>query len=106
MIPALLALALATTASLSAADAKTNYEKNCAGCHGKTGKGDTKLGQKFEARDYTDPKVQASLKDDNMFKVIKEGLKRGEKVIMKPYSDKFTDEEIKELVKYMRDFKK
>lgn len=107
LIAVLLISALATSATVRAAeDAKTNYTKNCAGCHGKEGKGDTKLGQKFEAKDYSDPKVQAAVKDEAMFKAIKEGYKRGDKVIMKPYADKFTDQEIKELVKYMRDFKK
>lgn len=106
LIAVLLVSALATSATVRAADAKTNYTKNCAGCHGKEGKGDTKLGQKFEAKDYSTAKVQAAVTDEAMFKAIKEGYKRGDKVIMKPYADKFTDEEIKELVKYMRDFKK
>ena len=100
--------ALALTAGAAhAADAKTNWEtKGCAGCHGKDGKGDTKLGQKLECRDYTDAKVQASLKDEEMIKAIKEGVKKGEKTVMQPAKDKFTDEEIKALVAYIRAFKK
>lgn len=88
------------------AEAKANFEKFCAGCHGKEGKGDTKLGQKLEARDYTDAKVQSTLKEEEMFKAIKEGLKKGDKVLMKPYSDKFTDAQIKALVAYVKDFAK
>jgi len=87
-------------------DAKTNYTALCKGCHGETGKGDTKLGKILGARDYSDPKVQESVKDEQMFKSIKEGLKKGDKELMKPYADKLTDEEIKALIKYMRAFKK
>jgi cytochrome c553 len=104
---AIVVAALALVAnSAQAATAKENFDKNCAGCHGKDGKGDTKLGQKLEVRDYTDPKVQATLKDPEMTKAIKEGLKKGDKTLMKPYAEKLSDDEIKALVKYMRDFKK
>ena len=51
------------------------YEKQCAKCHGPDGKGDTKMGKKLSVRDYTDAKVQAELKDDEVARAIKEGLK-------------------------------
>jgi len=90
----------------SAADAKENYEKACAKCHGKEGKGDTKMGQKLGAKDYTDAKVQAAMKDAEAFKAIKEGLKDKEgKTLMKPFED-LSDADIKALVTYMRTFKK
>ena len=92
--------------TLRAADVKETFTKNCAGCHGKEGKGDTKLGQKLEVRDYSDPKVQAKLDDKEMFKAIKEGLKKGDKTLMKPYAEKLSDEEITALVKLFRSFKK
>jgi cytochrome c553 len=98
------ALALAATISVRA-DAKATYEEQCAKCHGTTGKGDTKMGQKAGAKDYTDAKVQAELKDEKAFKSIKEGMKEGDKVIMKPF-DKLSDADIKALVAYMRTFKK
>ena len=104
----LVMLAISATALLSAAagDAKETYEKACAKCHGKEGKGDTKMGQKSGCKDYSDPKVQAALKDDEAFKVIKEGLKDKEgKVLMKPAED-LSDADIKALVAYMRTFKK
>jgi cytochrome c553 len=92
--------------AVQAADAKANWEGKCAGCHGKTGKGDTKIGQKMGARDYSDPKIQASVKDEQIFKAIKEGLKKDGKEIMKPLADKLTDDEIKALVTYLRGLKK
>lgn len=104
----LLAIAMAVCAALSASagDAKALYEKGCAKCHGADGKGQTKMGQKSGAKDYTDPKVQAAMKDDEAFKSIKEGMKdKDGKVLMKPTED-LKDDEIKELIKYMRTFKK
>jgi cytochrome c553 len=92
--------------SASAADAKATYEKDCAKCHGADGKGDTKMGKKMGAKDYTDAKVQAELKDDAAFKAIKEGFKDKEgKVLMKP-AEGLSDEDIKGLVAHMRKFKK
>ena len=103
----LAALALiAPVVTGSAADAKDNYEKDCAKCHGSDGKGETKMGRKLGAKDYTDPKVQAALTDEAAFKATKEGLNDKEgKVLMKP-SEGLSDEDIKALVAYMRAFKK
>ena len=97
---------VAAALSAYAADAKANYEKDCAKCHGADGKGQTKMGQKLGAKDYTDAKVQAELKDDAAFKAIKEGFKdKDGKSLMKP-SEGLSDGDIKALVAYMRTFKK
>ena len=89
-----------------AADAATNYSKKCASCHGKDGSGNTKMGKKKGARDYRDPKVQASFSDAEGVKAIKEGVKKKGKEVMKPYADKFSAAEIDALMKYVRAFKK
>ena len=57
-------------------------------------------------KDYYDAKVQEGLKDEEMTKAIKDGVKEGEKVKMKAFGDALSDDEIKALVKYVRDFKK
>jgi cytochrome c553 len=89
-----------------AADAKALYDDQCAKCHGADGKGQTKMGQKLGAKDYTDAKVQAELKDDAAFKAIKEGLKdKDGKSLMKP-TEGVSDDDIKGLVAAMRAFKK
>ncbi len=89
-----------------AADAKENWEKSCAKCHGPDGKGQTKMGQKLGIKDYTDAKVQEALKDDAAVKAIKEGLKdKDGKVMMKP-TEGLSDDEVKALVKHLRSFKK
>jgi len=99
--------ALALSAwTVRAADTAALYEKHCIKCHGADGKGETKMGKKVGAKDLTDAKLQAELKDDAAFKAIKEGLKDKEgKVQMKPIEGA-TDEEIKALVGHVRTFKK
>jgi cytochrome c553 len=92
--------------SAGAADGKALFEKTCAKCHGKDGKGETTMGKKLGAKDYTNAKVQSELKDDAAIKAIKEGFKNKEgKKVMRPAED-LSNEEVKALVAYMRKFKK
>lgn len=99
-------LALLTTQVLVAEDAKVIYDAQCAKCHGADGKGETKMGKKLGAKDYTDPKVQAALTDEAAFKATKDGFKSKEdKVLMKPLEG-VSDADIKAVVAYMRTFKK
>jgi mono/diheme cytochrome c family protein len=100
------ALVAVSTVSARAADGKALYEEHCAKCHGTDGKGDTKMGKKMGAKDYTDPKVQAELKDDAALKAIKEGFKDKEgKPVMKPMEG-VSDDDAKALVAYLRSFGK
>jgi cytochrome c551/c552 len=98
--------ALAATALAGqAADVKEIYEKQCTKCHGPDGKGDTKMGKKIGAADFTDPKIQEKFTDEQMFKAIKEGVKDEEgKIKMKP-AEEVTDDDIKALVRHVRSFK-
>lgn len=97
---------LLIAALAQAGDAKETWDKNCAKCHGKEGKGDTKMGQKLGIKDYTDAKVQEAMKDDAAFKAIKEGSKdKDGKTLMKP-AEGLSDDDIKGLVKLVRGFKK
>lgn len=105
IITVLLVLGLIGLVSSNAADAKENFEKNCAKCHGPDGAGQTKMGEKLKVKDYTKADAQAALKDDAMTKAIKEGVKDGEAVKMKAFPD-FSDDEVKALVAYFRTFKK
>jgi mono/diheme cytochrome c family protein len=89
-----------------AADPKTNWDMNCAQCHGKDGRADTKMGKQLAAKDLTDPKVQAAFSDAQATKSIKEGVKVGGRTTMKAFGGKLTDDEIKALVAYVRSLKK
>jgi cytochrome c553 len=89
----------------SAADAKANWDSLCAKCHGADGKGQTTMGKKLGIKDLTDAKVQSELKDDAAFKTIKEGKKDADgKTVMKAYVT-LSDEEIKDLVTFVRGLK-
>jgi mono/diheme cytochrome c family protein len=91
--------------SARAADAKTNWDNNCAQCHGKDGRADTKMGKTLSAKDLTDPKVQAAFTDAKATQSIKEGVKQNG-TTMKAFAGKLTDDEIKALVAYVRTLKK
>ena len=103
----LLAAALLLPVSMApAADVATNYSKKCASCHGKDGSGKTKMGKKSGARDYRDAKVQSSFSDAEGIAAIKDGVKKKGKEKMKAYGSKYSDAEMKALLKYIRAFKK
>lgn len=99
-------LLLATATGSWAADAKDNWTKHCAKCHGADGKGQTVMGKKLKAKDYTEAKVQAEFTDEEAVKSITEGKKDGDKTIKQGFKDKLTEQEIKDLVAHVRAFKK
>jgi len=89
-----------------AAPASENWENLCAKCHGADGKGQTKVGKKLSLKDYTDAKVQAEMKDEEMAKVISDGVndKTG-KEKMKGFKADLSADEVKDLVALIRKFK-
>ena len=107
MKKSILLAAIVAVAALNvlAENPKELYDMQCSKCHGVDGKGQTKMGKRLGARDYTDPVVQAALKDADAFKATKEGLKSEDgKELMKP-AEGISDDDIKALVAYMRSFK-
>lgn len=97
---------VAGVVSLQAADAKENWDKHCAKCHGADGKGQTTMGKKLKVKDYTKAEEQKKFTDEEAFKLTKEGKKEGDKTLMKPYSDVLSDQEIKDLVTFVRKLQK
>lgn len=108
-LPLSLALGFALNAlgAEKAALASENWENHCAKCHGADGKGQTKAGKKLNVKDYTDAKVQAEMKDPDMEKAIRDGVKdQAGKERMKAYKDELSAAEINDLVGYVRHLKK
>lgn len=98
--------ALLAAAPAFAAPASENWENHCTKCHGEDGKGQTKAGKKLQLKDYTDAKVQAEMKDEEMTKVINEGVQdKAGKEKMKAYKAELSGDEVKDLVAYIRKFK-
>ena len=100
-----LVVLLASPAGAWAAGAAENYERHCAKCHGKDGKGQTRLGKRSGAPDFTDTARQAKLTDEDAFKGIKHGRRnaKGEER-MDAFGSDLTDPEITALVAYVRTF--
>jgi len=101
-----LSLLIASGLSASAADAKALWDANCAQCHGKDGKAQTKMGTTLGAKDLTDAKVQSQFSDAKATQSIKDGVKQNGKTTMKAFGGKLSDDEIKALVAYVRTLKK
>ncbi len=99
-------LALLVTGALSvhAATAKATFQQECAKCHGRDGKGHTPMGRILRLKDFTNPKVQKEMKDAEMFKTIKNGAKDKAtgRERMKAFGGSLTDQQIKDLVAYVR----
>ena len=106
IVTIIISLFAASAVSLRAADAKANWDANCAQCHGKAGHADTKMGKTLNAKDLTDSKVQAAFTDAKATESIKNGVKENGKTTMKAFGGKLTDDEIKALVAYVRTLKK
>jgi mono/diheme cytochrome c family protein len=106
IVSIVVSLLAASAISLRAADAKALWDANCAQCHGPDGKANTKMGKTLSAKDLTDPKVQAEFTDAKATQSIKEGVKQNGKTTMKAFGGKFSDDDIKALVAYVRTLKK
>ena len=103
---ALISLLLTLGASFTlAAPASEIWTNQCAKCHGADDAGKTVIGKKLKLKDYSDAKVQAELKDEEIAKAIKTGITENGKERMKAFSD-ISDADVAALVSYLRTFKK
>ena len=103
----LLASALIIASPAARAAAADNWTQHCASCHGDDGAGQTKMGRKLGAKDLTDPAYQKTFTDKQLFKNLKDGETDADgKVKMKPFGEKLKDDEIKDLVGFVRSLAK
>ncbi len=91
-------LATVLTGTLAAQSAAELYKSKCQSCHGAEGRASA-IGKKLGARDFQDPEV-AKMSEADLVKITTEGKNK-----MPAYKGKLTDEQIKSLVKYIKDMK-
>lgn len=94
-------------AAPAAVPGKQSYETFCVACHGADGKGDsaTALAMNPKPRNLTDKAWQAKVDDAHIAKVIKEGGPSvGLSATMAPWGAVINDEELKNVVAYVRSF--
>ena len=76
------------------------YKSKCVACHGADGKGDTPTGKKLGARDLGSTEVQ-SQSDAQLIELVTKGKGK-----MPAYGKTLKDDEIKDLVGYIRELAK
>jgi cytochrome c6 len=76
------------------------YKTKCAACHGPDGKGETAIGKANKLRDLASPDVQKQ-SDEELSGIISAGKSK-----MPAYGKSLKPEQIKDLVTYIRTFKK
>jgi cytochrome c6 len=76
------------------------FKSKCASCHGPDGKGDTPVGKALKLRDLGSEDVQKQT-DAQLTEITANGKGK-----MPAYKGKLTDDQIKQLVSFMRSFKK
>lgn len=86
-------------AGACAEDAATLYKSKCQACHGPDGKGDTAAGKKLGVKDFHSPEI-AKMSDEELIDITKKGKDK-----MPGYDKKLTDDQIKDLIKYIRALK-
>ena len=87
----------------SLARGKRQFGYDCAMCHGKAGDGtgDVAADMKLKMKNHTDPTTLKNLTDGELFYIIKKGKDQ-----MPPEGDRVKNEEIWDMVNYVRSFAK
>lgn len=101
---------LASSITAAAADdkfakASRNYDTYCVQCHGinRNGRGINSRDMSVQPRDHSDAKGMGDIPDEEIFNVIKNGgLAANKSVLMPAWGNVMNDDEIKELVGYLR----
>lgn len=101
----LVVFAVFSVPALAKESAADNYKAYCTQCHGVegNGKGVNVRDMSVVPRDHTDAKSMSGRSDETLFKAIKEGgASIGKSVLMPPWESTLSDEEIQDLVQYLR----
>lgn len=82
-----------------------NYSTYCVQCHGinRNGRGINSRDMSVQPRDHSDAKGMGDIPNEEIFHVIKDGgLAVNKSVLMPAWGNVMNDDEIKELVAYLR----
>jgi len=110
-LAAVLALVFAG-AALAAGDAakgKAGFQQYCAACHGAAGKGDGAMGAAMnpKPKDLADKAYNASMKDEYLAKLIKEGGPAvGKSPMMPKMGGTLKDAEVADVIAFIRSLAK
>ena len=107
LLVAALALPLMVSSSAKAADEATTklFQTKCGTCHGKDGKGTTKMGEKMKIADMTSAAWKKSFTVDKIKAAMNDGVTRekdGAKQEMKSFKDKLTPEQVDQLAGFVK----
>lgn len=83
-----------------AQDGASTFKAKCAACHGTDGKGDSSMGKALKVRDLSSDDVQKQT-DAELTDVTTNGKGK-----MPAYKGKLTDDQIKQVIAYIRTLKK
>jgi mono/diheme cytochrome c family protein len=88
------------------ANGKTLHVEHCAACHGTAGAADVMVMHMDETpKDQSDPGYMKQLPDAYLYLAIcKGGAGVGKSYVMSPWGDFFTDQEIRDLIAWIRTF--
>jgi mono/diheme cytochrome c family protein len=97
----LIALTFVFTAPANAQDAANLFKTKCAVCHGPDGSGNTPTGKAMGAADLRSDEAQKQTDAQ-----LNDSITNGKNKKMPAYKGKLTDDQIKQLVAYIRDLAK
>jgi cytochrome c6 len=100
LLLAAVALFCFTALPVHAQDGAGTFKAKCAACHGADGKGDNSMGKALKVRDLSSDDVQKQT-DAELTTIITDGKGK-----MPAYKGKLADDQIKQVVAYVRTLKK
>lgn len=93
-------MGLSSLAWCAGSPGESTFKAKCILCHGEDGTGNTPLGKQLQAANLHSPDVQKK-SNAELYKVVHDGQTN-----MPAFADQLSDEEITQVIKYVRTFGK